>query len=229
LARRRCSLSSCGGGSGWGVVPWATAVPPLSTPAPDPSPQGGGEKEDRAMRKVLYIFGLLTDADVEWIARNGRRRVVYDREILIREGRPVESIIFLLRGEFVVSAQAAGEIARLGAGEIVGEMSFVDSAPPSATVTAAGECLALFIDKEAVARKLDADAAFGCRFYRALAIFLADRLRGTVRRMGYGSASEQSLGSEAVTKDELDLAILDMVSQAGERFDRMLKTLAGEA
>jgi CRP-like cAMP-binding protein len=181
------------------------------------------------MRKVLYIFGLLTDADVEWIARNGRRRVVHDREILIREGRPVESIIFLLRGEFVISAQAAGEIARLGVGEMVGEMSFVDSAPPSATVTAAGECLALFIDKETVARKLDADAAFGCRFYRALAAFLADRLRGTVRRMGYGGVAEQDgLGSQTIAKDELDLGILDTVSQAGERFDRMLKTLTGE-
>ena len=27
------------------------------------------------MRKVLYIFGLLTDEDVEWIARTGTRRV----------------------------------------------------------------------------------------------------------------------------------------------------------
>jgi CRP-like cAMP-binding protein len=180
------------------------------------------------MRKVLYIFGLLTDADVEWIARNGRRRIVQDRETVIREGRPVEAIIFLLRGEFVVSAEAAGEIARLGVGEIVGEMSFVDSAPPSATVTASGECLALFIDKEAVERKLEADMAFGCRFYRALAIFLADRLRGTVRRMGYGASEQDRLGTAALAKDELDLAILDTVSQAGERFDRMVRTLAGE-
>jgi CRP/FNR family cyclic AMP-dependent transcriptional regulator len=198
-------------------------------PCPDPSLQGEEEKEDRAMRKVLYIFGLLTDADVEWIARNGRRRILRDREILIREGRQVESIIFLLRGELRISAQAAGDIARIGVGEIVGEMSFVDSAPPAATVTATGECLALFIDKETVARKIDADPAFGCRFYRALAIFLADRLRGTGRRVDYGSANEPGgLGSVAVVKDELDLAILDTVSQAGERFDRMIKTLAGE-
>jgi CRP-like cAMP-binding protein len=94
------------------------------------------------------------------------------------------TLIFLLQGEFVVSAQAAGEIARLGAGEIVGEMSFVDSAPPSATVTAAGGGLALFLDKATVAQKLAADVACGCRFYRAPAIFLADRRRGTVRRMG---------------------------------------------
>jgi hypothetical protein len=54
-------------------------------------------------------------------------------------------------------------------------------------------------------------------------------LRGTGRRVDYGSANEPGgLGSEAVVKDELDLAILDTVSQAGERFDRMIKTLAGE-
>lgn len=178
------------------------------------------------MRKVLYIFGLLTDADVEWIARTGVRRRVREGEVLIQEGRPVESVIFLLQGEFLVTAQAAGEVARLGVGEIVGEMSFVDSSPPSATVTAVGECLALFLDKEIVARKLEADVAFGCRFYRALAIFLADRLRGTVRRMGYGAV--QDLDMQTLAKDELDLGILDTVSMAGDRFDRMLKTLVGE-
>ena len=177
------------------------------------------------MRKVLYIFGLLTDADVEWIARTGVRRRVTEKELLIQEGRPVEWVIFLLQGEFLVSAQGAGEIARLGAGEIVGEMSFVDSAPPSATVTAVGEGLALFLDKQAVSRKLETDLAFGCRFYRALAIFLADRLRGTVRRMGYGDV--QDLASKSIVQDELDLGILDTVSIAGDRFDRMLKMLIG--
>ena len=179
------------------------------------------------MRKVLYIFGLLTDGDVEWIARTGVRRRVKKQEMLIQEGRPVEWLIFLLQGEFLVSAQGVGEIARLGAGEIIGEMSFVDSAPPSATVTAIGEGLALFLDKQAVSRKLETDLAFGCRFYRALAVFLADRLRGTVRRIGYGDV--QDLNSEALAKDELDVGILDNVSMAGDRFDRMLKILIGKS
>ena len=38
----------------------------------------GGSCSDREevtpMRKVLYIFGLLTDADIEWMARTGTRR-----------------------------------------------------------------------------------------------------------------------------------------------------------
>jgi Cyclic nucleotide-binding domain len=94
----------------------------------------------------IFVFGLLTDADVAWMAQAGVQRPIKDREILIHEGRPLESVIFLLQGECVVTEHAAGEIARLGVGEIVGEMSFLDSAPPSATVTAVGDGLALFLD-----------------------------------------------------------------------------------
>ncbi len=178
------------------------------------------------MRKVLYIFGLLNDADVEWIAHTGIRRRVKDKDILIEERKPLESIIFILEGEFVITAAPVGEIARIGAGEIVGEMSFVDSAPPSATVMAAGDGLALFLDKETLAQKLDQDVGFGYRFYRALAIFLADRLRGTVQRLGYGDV--QDLDPSMIAKDELDVGLLDTLSMAGERFDRMLKTLTEE-
>jgi CRP/FNR family cyclic AMP-dependent transcriptional regulator len=175
------------------------------------------------MRKALYIFGLLTDADIAWMARTGVRRSIKDGEILINEGRPVGAVILLLRGECIVSDRAAGEIARLGVGEILGEMSFVDSAPPAATVVAAGEGLALFLDKETLAGKLEVDVAFGCRFYRALAVLLADRLRGTVRRLGYGATT--TLDAQAIEKDELDPRILDVVSIAGDRFDGMLKML----
>jgi CRP-like cAMP-binding protein len=159
------------------------------------------------------------------MARTGVRRRVHAGETLIEEGRPIESVIFLLQGEFRVSTRTAGEIARLGVGEIVGEMSFVDSAPPSATVTAISECLTLLLDRQAVLRKLESDLAFGSRFYRALAMFLADRLRDTVGHLGYGKVEDLS---PTIAKDELDMEILDRVSMAGDRFDRMLKVLAGQ-
>src|SRR5579862_2951325 len=115
------------------------------------------------MRKVLYIFGLLTDADVEWMARTGSRRWVEAGEVLIQEGRPVDAVILVLDGELTVSVEGVGEISRLGVGEIVGEMSYVDSAPPSATVSASTRSLALFIDKRQLTEKLDSDVAFGFR------------------------------------------------------------------
>jgi CRP/FNR family transcriptional regulator, cyclic AMP receptor protein len=181
------------------------------------------------MKKVLYIFGLLTDADVEWMADTGERRWVEPGAVLIQEGKPVAWLVLVLEGELAVSVGGA-EIARpqpLGAGEVVGEMSFVDTAPPSATVSARQRTLGLFIDKGALARKLESDVSFGYRFYRALAVFLADRLRGADRRLVDGAAA--TLESDAILKDELDLAILDHVSMAGERFHRLLKRLSAPA
>jgi CRP-like cAMP-binding protein len=176
------------------------------------------------MRKVLYIFGLLTDADVEWMARTGARRWCEPGTVLIHEGKAVDSMILVLEGELAVQVQGVGEVARLGAGEVVGEMSYVDPAPPSATVLAKVRTLALFIDKQALTRKLESDVAFGFRFYKALAVFLADRLRGADRRLRYGEA--QSLEGDAVMADEIDLALLDSISLAGERFHRLLQQLS---
>jgi len=169
------------------------------------------------MRKVLYIFGLLTDPDIDWIARVGTRRRLKDGDTLIERGKPIDSIILVLEGQLLVGMEDLGVVARRGVGEIVGEMSMVDSAPPSATVVAEGECLVLLLNKKILQRKLASDLAFGCRFYRALAIFLADRLREL----------QQDLAGETVLNGKLDAVMQENVSMAGERFDRMLKVLTG--
>src|SRR4029078_303131 len=129
------------------------------------------------MRKVLYIFGLLNDADIEWMARTGIRRLLSDGEIIIREGKRSDFVVFLLQGELLVTTRSLGEIARMGAGEVVGEMSMVDSAPPSATITARGNGMALFLDKVKLEQKLEIDEGFGNRCFRARAVALAASLR----------------------------------------------------
>jgi CRP-like cAMP-binding protein len=176
------------------------------------------------MRKALYILGQLNDADAEWLARNGERRRLDDGDVIVREGVAVDSVFITLGGKLKVTLKDGQEVARLGVGEIVGEIAFVDSAPPSATVTAIGQSTVLALPKSALEQHMEADSGFAARFYRALAIFLADRLRATTRRLGYGNGGD--LDSEAVLEDELDDGILDTVSQAGERFTRLLRMLA---
>jgi CRP/FNR family cyclic AMP-dependent transcriptional regulator len=175
------------------------------------------------MRKVLYMFGLLSDIDVQWIAKTGVLKSLRDGDVVIHEGEQTDALIFILEGEFVVSNLALGQFARMGVGEVVGEVSLVDSAPASATVTARGEGLALFLDKELLMAKLAADNGFGSRFYRALAVFLADRLREARR-----SSGKRSVAAADIADDELDVGILDRVSNAGDRFSRMLKTLSSQ-
>lgn len=180
------------------------------------------------MRKVLYVLGQLHDRDVDWMARNGRKQEVAAGTVLIHEGKRTPAIYFLLDGSLSVTVAQYGEVARLGPGEVVGEMSLIDSAPPSATVTAHDASIVLALDREALNEKIAEDDGFARRFYKALAIFLADRLRGTVRHLGYGAGEgEGSLESDEILEDELDEGLLDSVSNAGDRFNRMLKTLLG--
>jgi CRP/FNR family transcriptional regulator, cyclic AMP receptor protein len=175
------------------------------------------------VRKVLYVLGQLSDMDVEWMVRAGTRRQLRDNEIIIEEGGHIPSLYILLSGQLVVEVAGVGQMMPLQSGDIVGEMSFVDSAPTSATVKAWGEAMVLELPKRDVEAKIASDADFGLRFYRAIAMFLADRLRTVLHLKAAGGTA---LGSAAVQEDELDDNVLDSVSLAGDRFDRMMRELA---
>jgi CRP/FNR family cyclic AMP-dependent transcriptional regulator len=175
------------------------------------------------MRKVLFILGQLNDSDVEWLAKHGTRRTLADGDIIVCEGRSIDHLFITLSGQFRVSLGDGQQVARLGAGEVVGEIAFVDAAPPSATVTAVGAAVVLALPKALLQQRLTEDPPFAARFYRALAIFLADRLRATTRRLGYGATGD--LDNEAVLEGELDIGTLDTLSQAGDRFTRLLQRL----
>ena len=174
------------------------------------------------MRKVLLIFSELTDGDVEWLSKSGDRIHVDAGATLVPLGARVDNIWFVLDGALSVHTAAGAQVALMGSGEIVGEMSLVDPAPTAVSVRVASDTTLLRISDATVRAKLAEDPAFAARFYRALCVFMASRLRSTTRRMGYGTNVE-----DENAKDELTDDLLDNVHLAGARFDRMLKRLAG--
>jgi CRP-like cAMP-binding protein len=174
------------------------------------------------MRKALYVMGILDDEDVEWIASRGRRLDISRNEVLIQEGEPVDAVFILLDGRLNVSA-GGRPIATLLSGEIVGEVSFVDALPPSATVTAAQHSRVVAIPRDLLRARLATDAWFAARFFRAIAVFLADRLRVTTARLAYGNADPD----DCRDRDEIGMEMMDSASLAAIRFDRFLKRLQG--
>jgi CRP-like cAMP-binding protein len=173
------------------------------------------------MRKVLFLFGQLNDDDVEWMLTVGTRRVVPAGGVVIQQGVPVDAVFILLEGKLAVWLKGRNgerELARLNAGEIVGEMSFVDARPPSATVKALEDSMVFALSKAVLTRKLAADSGFAARFYRALAIYLSTTVRERHRDLGTGVGTD-----EEDDVDELDPNVLDGIYLAGERFDRMVK------
>ncbi|HUL95741.1 MAG TPA: cyclic nucleotide-binding domain-containing protein [Usitatibacter sp.] len=174
------------------------------------------------MRKVLFIFSGLTDGDVDWLAQAGQRIHVEPGTVLIPRASRVDNLYFVLDGRLCIRAKNGDVLAYLESGEIIGEMSLVDPAPTAVSVEVASDATLLRIPDDVVRDKLAADPAFAARFYRALCVFMADRLRQTTTRFGYGAATD-----DQHAKDELNDELLDNVHLAGARFDRMLRRLAG--
>jgi bacteriocin-type transport-associated protein len=177
------------------------------------------------MRKVLFILSELADDDIDWLIRAGARIRVPAGTVLIEEGRRIEVLYVVLDGQLSVTLAALDgrEIARLQSGEILGELSYLDSRPPSASVTAVEPSTLLSIPRPRLTEKLGTDSAFAARFYRALGVFLASRLRQSQQRLGYDS--DRILDDDSEHEDELDPELLEHLALAGARFDWMLKRL----
>jgi CRP-like cAMP-binding protein len=176
------------------------------------------------VRKALFFLGILSDADVDWLIASGSRQRVSRGTVLITQGQPIDALYIVLDGALSVRVGGDREVARLRAGEIVGELSFVDARPPSANAVAADEALVLAVPRAPLEARLDTDAPFAARFYRALAVLLADRLRATTSHLAYGEARPTG---DADAPDEIEPAALERAALAGARFDWLLRRLRG--
>ena len=158
------------------------------------------------MRKALYILSDLDDDDIIWMAREGEVRRIGPGEALIQAGVPVSHLYFVMEGALEVASRAGARLAHLGLGEVVGEMSFVEKRLPDTSVRATEPTTLLAIPRERMLTAFNQDNGLAMRFYRALAVFLSDRLR--------------AMSSE--DDGELDEGLLDNIHQAGERFIRLV-------
>lgn len=176
------------------------------------------------MKKVFFLLGELDDEDIDWMVSSGCRQEVEAGTVLIQEGQAIDTLHILLEGTLSVSVSAleGKTIARLTSGAVVGEMSFADARPPSATVQAVENALVLSIPRQLLIEKLQQDQGFASRFYRAIAIFLSTRLRGTVRYLGY---AKDQLVNEDNNAEDLSPEMIDNVPLAKARFDWLLRRL----
>jgi CRP/FNR family transcriptional regulator, cyclic AMP receptor protein len=177
------------------------------------------------MKKVLFLFGELSDLDIDWLVRHGTAQQVSKGSILIEEGGPISGFYIVLDGlfEVLVGARERKAIGRMGTGEILGEISFVDSRPPTTTLQALTDSVVFVMSRGILKAKLEEDPGFASRFYRAIAMFLSHRLRLLTLKFAQTQCDGGSPGTE--TPGELDEDVLSGVYLGGKRFERMVKRL----
>ncbi len=165
------------------------------------------------MKRVLYFLGQLNDRDVEWMLNNGSKLELETGDRLINKGEQIDSLYIVLSGQLAVCANNDECIAKLETGEIVGEMSFLESRPPSVSVIVSRPTAVYQISRKMINARMSSNPEFRSNFYYALALFLSNRLRKTTDHLGYGNPEEEDL---------IDTNVLDGVSQAGARFGKIL-------
>ncbi|MDP2340560.1 MAG: cyclic nucleotide-binding domain-containing protein [Deltaproteobacteria bacterium] len=179
--------------SGAMAAPVRLAAAPVveAGPAPrDPfgalvDPFGAGGKPSSAgdayaHLKNIPIFGELAQNDMRELYRSFDDVSFADGGVIIEQGVPGPGLVVIIQGNVrVLRGDAMGitELARLGSGSYVGELSLIDTAPTSARVVADGSVLALRISRDRFNQFLLNHETAAFRIFQLFARTLAERLR----------------------------------------------------
>lgn len=99
---------------------------------------------------------------------------------LIHEGKQTRTVYVLLQGKVQVLAGGKNQIAQLDAGEVCGEMAFLENGVAAATVVALENVEACAIEWASLNDLFELFPHLGSRFYRSLAVNLSRRLRDQI-------------------------------------------------
>ncbi len=177
------------------------------------------------MRKALYILADLEDQDLLWLVETGVYQSFPAGTELIAAGGKVDRLCIVIDGALDVILPPRKKIGDMGAGDIIGEMSLIEKRAPSVSVVTASDTDLLAIPHTAMRERLTRDTAFAARFYHALTVLLADRLRSRVERLGYGDDQPEDVQETLERENELDESLLDNVHVAGDRMRRLIGLL----
>jgi CRP-like cAMP-binding protein len=142
------------------------------------------QKKDAASEALLLVLQtaknrleFLTQNDWMLIVDRAKRFYFKKDDVLIHQNRSNKVIYLLCSGKVHVQATPKVVIATLGAGEICGEMAFLEAGVASASVVAVEDVEAYSIEWSALKDLFELFPHLGSRFYRSLAVGLSRRLR----------------------------------------------------
>lgn len=170
----------------------------------------GNPEQESAVQKMLDILGWLDDEDIEWMAASGQLFIAQPGQAVVEKGLLGIRFYVVLEGALMVEKAPWEPLAELHSGDVIGELSLLDNGPASATVRAVEEVTLLGLPMGALLTKIETDDPFGKRFYWAIAEFLANRMRRTMRHF-----SAETVGGDAVQTDvERQHWLLDTLGHA---------------
>jgi len=138
-------------------------------------------------------FPQLSEHDAASLMKLATPRSYEPDAIIIEKGCRDRSLMIVRAGIVRVErveTETGIALARLGPGQVLGEISFVESGVASADVRAEDAVTLDVITEDDLLALLSSDPGFASRFYRSLAVVLATRLREASNRLAALSPHE---------------------------------------
>jgi bacteriocin-type transport-associated protein len=149
---------------------------------------------------IDVLLEELSNSDIQWLKKTGETQRVAVDTLLIEQQKKVNCVYIIIEGEFVatlnrhqggrlgkVFAALEGdqnleqEIGKFSAGELIGEMTFLEVNPAVNSIKAVKDSVVLAIPSPKLLEKLEQDFDFASRFYRCVTILLLERFQGLIK------------------------------------------------
>jgi len=137
------------------------------------------------MLKESVLFKTLTDSELDIVARKVFLKPYKKGSTLFVEGMPGEVLYVVMEGSIdIIKKTKEGDkvIANLGKGEIVGEMSIIDSGARTASGKTGEDSKLIVVTKNSFAEILDSDPAIAAKILMTLLRIINRRLRVTDKK-----------------------------------------------
>ena len=208
------------------------------------------KKDDtRNLLADIQLFEGLTPAQLDWVAQRAHRRVFSAGTNVLTIEQPGEAVYIILHGTVKIHVEPGDGRDRdvilsiLGAGDLLGEMSLIDSVGRSASAVTLESSLMLWMDKQTFNQLLDDFSPVARNLVRILSarVRLSDQLiqalatldvYGRVARQllafaeRYGRPMEDGSVRIPITLTQGDIA--DLVGASRKRVNQVMVSFKGQ-
>ena len=198
------------------------------------------QKDDtRNLLADIELFKGLTAAQLEWVAQRAHRRVFEAGRNVLTIEQPGEAVYIILHGTVKIHIEQGERdviLSILGAGDLLGEMSLIDSVGRSASAVTLEDSLMLWMDKVTFSYILDNFTPVARNLVRILSsrVRLSDQLiqalatldvNGRVARQLLAFAEKYGREKDGATRIRIVLTqsdIADLVGASRKRVNQAI-------
>ena len=197
-------------------------------------------KDDtRNLLADIHLFAGLTPAQLDWIAQRAHRRVFEAGRNVLTIEQPGEAVYIILHGTVKIHIEQGDReviLSILGAGDLLGEMSLIDSVGRSASAVTLESSLMLWMDKITFSYMLDNFPPVARNLVRILSarVRLSDQLiqalatldvNGRVARQLLAFAEKYGSSRDGMTQIRIVLTQSDIADLVGASRKRVNQTM----